>query len=98
MKAGSALVSAMAVCWLEGGQYLVVNRRTLTANLWVSLVIRPAMLPFMSSIKEGVLQQDKALTHNAVVTQHALQSVDMLPWPSRSPDLSTTENVWKNIG
>ncbi|GBM54074.1 hypothetical protein AVEN_247688-1 [Araneus ventricosus] len=76
----------------------VVIPRNLTANLYVSLVIQPVMLPFMNSIQRGVFQQDNALYHTAVVTQHALQSVDMLPWRARSPDLSPIEHVWKNIG
>ncbi|GBN51054.1 hypothetical protein AVEN_236621-1 [Araneus ventricosus] len=60
----------------------VVIPRTLTANLYVSLVIQPVVLPFMDRIQGGVFQQDNARSHIAVVTQHALQSVDMLPWPT----------------
>ncbi|GBM08581.1 hypothetical protein AVEN_52430-1 [Araneus ventricosus] len=65
---------------------LVVIPRSLTANLYVSLVIQPIVLPFMNSIQRGVFQQNNALPHTDVITQHALQSVDMLPWPPRSPD------------
>ncbi|GBO14120.1 hypothetical protein AVEN_217427-1 [Araneus ventricosus] len=50
-----------------------------TATLYVSLVIQPVVLPFMNSIQGGVFQQDNARPHTAVVTQHALQSVGMLP-------------------
>ncbi|GBM94183.1 hypothetical protein AVEN_100403-1 [Araneus ventricosus] len=39
---------------------LVVIPRTMTANLYVSLVIQPVVLPFMSSIQGGVFQQDNA--------------------------------------
>ncbi|GBM85616.1 hypothetical protein AVEN_24278-1 [Araneus ventricosus] len=52
-----------------------------TANLYISLVIQPVVLPYMNSIQGGVFQQDNARTHAPFLTQHALQSVDMLPWP-----------------
>ncbi|GBM19608.1 hypothetical protein AVEN_107286-1 [Araneus ventricosus] len=77
---------------------LVVIPRTLTANLYVSLVIQPVVLPFMKSIQGGVFQQDNARFHTDVLAQLALQSVDMLPWPVRSPDLSPIELVWDIIG
>ncbi|GBN73285.1 Transposable element Tc1 transposase [Araneus ventricosus] len=77
---------------------LVVIPRTLTANLYVSLVIQSVVLPFLNSIQAGVFQQDNSRPHTAVVTQHALQSVDMLPWPARSPDVSLIEHVWDITG
>ncbi|GBM16361.1 hypothetical protein AVEN_28321-1 [Araneus ventricosus] len=77
---------------------LVVIPRTLTANMYVSLVIQPVVLPFMNSIQWGVFQQDNTRPHTAVVTQYTLQSVYMLPWPARSPDISPIEHVWDVIG
>ncbi|GBL95402.1 hypothetical protein AVEN_154804-1 [Araneus ventricosus] len=52
----------------------------------------------MNSIQGGVFQQDNARPHTAVVTQHALRSVGMLPWLARSPDLSQIKHVWDIIG
>ncbi|GBN07515.1 hypothetical protein AVEN_252890-1 [Araneus ventricosus] len=76
----------------------VVIPRTLTANLYVSLVIQPVVLPFRKSIQGGIFQQDNARPRTAVVTQHALHIVDMLPWPARSPDISPIEHIWDIIG
>ncbi|GBN63918.1 hypothetical protein AVEN_135855-1 [Araneus ventricosus] len=72
---------------------LVLIPRTLSTNLYVSLVIQPVVLPFMNSIQGCVFQQDNGRPHIVVVTQLALQIVDMLPWPARSPDLSPIEHV-----
>ncbi|GBM40337.1 hypothetical protein AVEN_23898-1 [Araneus ventricosus] len=77
---------------------LVVIPRILTANLYVSLVIQPVVLPFMNSIQGDVFQQDNARPHTAIVAQHALQSVDMLFWTARSPDLYPIEHAWDIIG
>lgn len=71
----------------------MVIPRTLTANVYVSLVIQLVVLPFMSRIPGGIFQQDNARPHTGVVTQRALQGVDMLPWPARSTDLSPVEHV-----
>ncbi|GFT70197.1 uncharacterized protein TNCV_3456581 [Trichonephila clavipes] len=66
----------------------------LTANLFVSLVIQPIVLPFINSNQEGVFEQDNAHP----VTQRAVQSVDMLLWNARSPDLPPNDHLWDIIG
>ncbi|GFW70221.1 transposable element Tc1 transposase [Trichonephila clavipes] len=76
----------------------VVIRNTLTINLYVNLVIQSIVLPFMNSTQGGVFQQDNVRLHTTAVTQRALQSVDMLHWPARSPYLSPIERVWDIIG
>ncbi|GFV62544.1 uncharacterized protein TNCV_3867251 [Trichonephila clavipes] len=48
----------------------------------------------MNSTQGGVFQQDNVRLHTTAVTQRALQSVDMLHWPARSP----IERVWDIIG
>ena len=75
---------------------LVVIPGTLTANVYIRLVIVPVVLPFMNTIPGGRFQHDNARPHTAAVTQRALQNVqnvDMLPWPVRSPDLSPIEVI-----
>ena len=41
-----------------------------------------------------LFQQDNARPHMAAAMQHALYSVQQLPWPARSPDLLPVEHVW----
>ncbi|GFY27339.1 uncharacterized protein TNCV_2069591 [Trichonephila clavipes] len=73
---------------------LVVFPNTLTANLCFSLVIQHVVLQFINSIQWGVFQQDNARPPTTVVTQRVVQSVDMLPWLARSPDLAPIEPVF----
>jgi len=48
---------------------------------------------------EFILQQDNAATHNSRYSLAKFQElgVDLLPWPSRSPDLNIIENCWSMI-
>ncbi|GFX41911.1 uncharacterized protein TNCV_3677231 [Trichonephila clavipes] len=52
----------------------------------------------MNSIQGGIFQQDNVRSRTIVVSQRTLQSVDMLPWSARSPDLSVIEDVRDIIG
>ncbi|GBM88383.1 hypothetical protein AVEN_149440-1 [Araneus ventricosus] len=52
----------------DSSSTLMAIPRTLTANLYVSLVIQPVVLPFMNIIKGSVFQHDNARPHTAVVT------------------------------
>ncbi|GFV77030.1 phospholipid-transporting ATPase [Trichonephila clavipes] len=61
------------------GALWCLSQSTLNANLFVSLVIQPIVLPFMIIIQGGVFQLDNACPHIVVVKQRVLQSVDMLP-------------------
>ncbi|GFT60200.1 DDE_3 domain-containing protein [Trichonephila clavipes] len=52
-----------------------------------------------TAISQGVIyQQDNARPHTARLSQQCLQGYDVLPWPTRSPDLSPIENVWDALG
>ncbi|GFV21889.1 uncharacterized protein TNCV_4525761 [Trichonephila clavipes] len=76
----------------------MVIPNALIANLYISLVIQPIVPLFMNSIQGGSFQQDNVSPLIAVVTQLALQFVEMLPWPERYPDLSPNEHVCDIIG
>ncbi|GBM74207.1 hypothetical protein AVEN_203407-1 [Araneus ventricosus] len=65
---------------------LVVFPRALTANLNIILGTEPVVLTFFITIQSDVSQKNNSRPHTAAVNR--LQSVDMLPWPARSPDLS----------
>ncbi|GBM62030.1 hypothetical protein AVEN_220957-1 [Araneus ventricosus] len=71
----------------------VVISGTLTANLYVRLVIEPVVLLFLIAITRSVFQQNKAFRYTAAVTLRSLQIVDMLPRNARSSDISPIERV-----
>ncbi|UYV78522.1 hypothetical protein LAZ67_16001881 [Cordylochernes scorpioides] len=74
------------------------RRGTMTAQRYVDDVLRPVTLPYLQGVPNALYQQDNARPHTARISQHALQDVQMLPWPPYSPDLSPIEHVWDIIG
>lgn len=70
--------------------------RGLTAQRYVDNVLRPVVVPYLRARPGMILQQDNARPHTARITQQYLrqQNVNVLPWPSLSPDLNPMEHVW----
>lgn len=70
----------------------------LTPKLCVILVIESVVPRFLIIIPSCVSQQNNAVPHTADVTQHDLQSVNIMSWPTRSKDLSPFEHTYDIIG
>ncbi|GFU67322.1 uncharacterized protein TNCV_3556481 [Trichonephila clavipes] len=45
----------------------------------------------------AIFQQDNARLHTARVAQDFLRHFQTLPWPTRSPDLSSVKHVWDQL-
>ena len=80
---------------------VVVIRQTLTAQRYRDQVLHPVVIPFMQRQRQGLLlQQDNARPHNAGLTLDFLnrRNIQLLPWPSRSSDMSPIRHLWDHLG
>ncbi|CAH1959968.1 unnamed protein product [Acanthoscelides obtectus] len=75
-------------------------RGNMNAQRYIHEVLEPHLLPYLDTLADPTFQQDNARPHVARVTIDFFQhnDVTLLPWPRRSPDLSTIEHVWDMMG
>ncbi|GFT11972.1 transposable element Tcb2 transposase [Trichonephila clavipes] len=48
--------------------------------------------------RRAIFQQDNAQPQTARVSQDCLRTVNTLPWPARSSNLSPIEHIWDHLG
>ncbi|GFU47570.1 DDE_3 domain-containing protein [Trichonephila clavipes] len=72
-------------------------RGTLTGQRYVDDILRPHVGPFLNGLPGAIFQEDNARPHTASVAQDFLRHFQVLPWPTRSPDLSPVENMWDQL-
>ncbi|GFU55807.1 DDE_3 domain-containing protein [Trichonephila clavipes] len=68
-------------------------RGTLTGQRYVDDILRLHVGPFLNGLPGAIFQQDNARPHTARVAQDFLRHFQTLPWPGRSPNLSSVEHV-----
>ncbi|GFX88964.1 transposable element Tcb2 transposase [Trichonephila clavipes] len=77
---------------------LVMIRGTMASQRYVHDILQPHVLPLMQRLPGALFQQDNAQPHTARMSQNCLRTVTSLPWPARSPDLSSIEYIWDHLG
>ncbi|GFW24152.1 transposable element Tcb1 transposase [Trichonephila clavipes] len=72
---------------------------TLNSQRYISEVLEPGVLPYLQGLATAIFQQDNARPHVARIVQRFFvnHQIELLPWPSRSPDLSPIENIWSMV-
>ncbi|GFY13404.1 transposable element Tcb2 transposase [Trichonephila clavipes] len=73
--------------------YLVLIRGTMRARQYVHDILQPHVLPLKQWLPGVIFQQDNSQPHIEKVSQDCLRTVTTLPWPARSPDLSSIEHI-----
>ncbi|GFT11643.1 transposable element Tcb1 transposase [Trichonephila clavipes] len=72
---------------------------TLNSQRYISEVLEQVVLSYLQGLATAICQQYNARPHVARIVQRFFvnHQIELLPWPTRSPDRSPIENIWSMV-
>ena len=74
---------------------LIVVQGNLNAQSYINQILQPEAVPFLQRHGPAILMHYKARPHVARICR---QFLNVLPWPTMSPDMNPIEHIWGYLG
>ena len=78
----------------------IVMQGNFNAQGYINQILQPEPVPFLQRHRPAILMHDNARPHDARICRQFLNrnNVNILPWPTVSPDMNPIEHIWDYLG